>query len=173
MATRSLQNKLTRVRPPRVHVTTDVQTGNAIELKELPFVVGVTGDFSGKPLEALPLIRDRRFVEINPDTFDEVLKGMKPRVSFTVENKLQPGKADAGKLSVDLTFESLEDFEPQRIAQNIPALQKLLDTRTRLNDLKARLEGNPGLERTLDEIIGNTEKRAQLSSEIRQSKDDK
>src|ERR1019366_9026619 len=114
---KSLQQKLTRVRPPRVHITTDVETGDAIEMKELPFVVGVLGDFSGQPVEALPGVRDRKFVEINPDNFDTVLESMKPHLALTVENKLQPEKADGGKLKLDLTFKSLDDFEPQRIAE--------------------------------------------------------
>lgn len=169
----SLQKKLTRVRPPRVHITTDVETGDAIEMKELPFVVGVLGDFSGQPLEQLPDVRDRKFVEINPDNFDAVLESMKPRLSLSVENKLQPDKPDGGKLKLDLTFNSLEDFEPQRIAQQVPALKELLDLRTKLGDLKVSFQGNPKFEEQLDEIVRSTEKRAQLAGEIEKSKDTK
>lgn len=169
---KSLQQKLTRVRPPRVHITTDVETGDAIEMKELPFVVGVLGDFSGQPVDALPLVRDRKFVEINPDNFDTVLESMKPHLALSVDNKLQPEKADT-KLKLDLTFKSLEDFEPQRIAQQVPELQKLLELRTKLGDLKGSFQGNPNFEEQMDDIIKSTEKRAQLAGEIQKSKESK
>jgi type VI secretion system protein ImpB len=169
----SLQKKLTRVRPPRVHITTDVETGDAIEMKELPFVLGVLGDFSGQPLEDLPAVRDRKFVEITPDNFDAVLEKMQPRVSLSVENKLQPDKPNPGKLGIDLTFKTLEDFEPQRIAQRVPAMKELLDLRTKLGDFKGSLQGNPKFEEQLDEIVKNTEKRSQLTGEIQKSRETK
>src|SRR5688500_20264588 len=103
----STQHKLDRVRPPRVHVTYDVEVGDAIEMKELPFVMGVLGDFTGQPTTPLPRLRERKFVEITPDNFDEVLAGMSPHVAFTVQNRLTDAP-DAGKLSVDLTFRSEE-----------------------------------------------------------------
>ncbi len=165
----SLQKKLTRVRPPRVHITTDVETGDAIEMKELPFVVGVLGDFSGQPSEPLPALRDRKFVEVNPDNFDTVLKSMKPRLALTVENKLT-SSPDGGKLKIDLAFEKLEDFEPQRVAENVPALKELLDLRTKLSDLKGTFQGNPTWEDELDRIIRDTEARGKLASEIRETK---
>src|SRR6266478_6380856 len=112
MAKQSTQHKLDRVRPPRVHVTYDVEVGDAIELKELPFVMGVLGDFTGQPSEPLARLRDRKFVEVNPDNFDSVLEGMKPHLSFSVENKLSED-ADAPQLKVDLKFNKMEDFEPQ------------------------------------------------------------
>jgi type VI secretion system protein ImpB len=167
----SLQKKLTRVRPPRVHITQDVETGNAIEMKELPFVVGVLGDLSGQPLEPLAALRDRKFVEITPDNFDAVLEKMKPRLALAIDNKLQPDKPDAGKLKIDLNFKSLEDFEPQRIAEQVPALKELLDLRTRLSDLKGSFQGNPKFEEELDEIVRNTEKRGQLAGEIKKSRE--
>jgi type VI secretion system protein ImpB len=170
---KSVQQKLTRVRPPRVHITTDVETGGAIEMKELPFVVGVLGDFSGQPLEALPTVRDRKFVEITPDNFDAVLESMKPHLALTVDNKLQPNNPDSGKLKLDLTFKSLEDFEPQRIAEQVPALKELLDLRTKLGDLKGSFQGNPNFEEQLDEIVRSTEKRAQLAGEIQKSRETK
>src|SRR5258708_26345080 len=111
MAKQSTQHKLDRVRPPRVHVTYDVEVGDAIELKELPFVMGVLGDFTGQPSEPLARLRDRKFVEVNPDNFDSVLEGMKPHLSFSVENKLSE-EADAPQLNGDLHFNSLDDFEP-------------------------------------------------------------
>src|SRR6516164_2173184 len=103
MARESTQHKLDRVRPPRVHITYDVELGDAIENKELPFVMGVLADLSGKPDEPLPRVRDRKFVEIDRDSFDEVMKGMKPRLAFQVENKLTN---DDTKLGVELRFNS-------------------------------------------------------------------
>src|SRR5579875_2199135 len=107
MARESTQKKLTRVRPPRVQISYDVEIGGAIEIKELPFVMGVMGDFSGQPTEPLPRLKDRRFVDVNPDNFDSVLESMKPHLAFSVENKLAED-ADAGNLKVDLNFRSLE-----------------------------------------------------------------
>src|SRR5512146_3456016 len=104
----SVNRKLERVRAPRVHISYDVETGGAIELKELPFVVGVLGDFTGQPAEPLPKLKDRKFVDVNPDNFDEVLASMKPHLAFTVENKLSEDP-EASKLAVDLHFESLDD----------------------------------------------------------------
>jgi predicted component of type VI protein secretion system len=105
----SVHRKLERVRPPRVHITYDVEIGDAIQMKEIPFVMGVLGDFSGSPAEALPRLKDRKFVEVTPDNFDDVLKSMKPRLQYKVENKLSE---EAGKIGVELKFESLDDFSP-------------------------------------------------------------
>src|SRR5882757_4719743 len=116
MAKASTQHKLDRVRPPRVHVTYDVEVGDAIEIKELPFVMGVLGDFTGQPSEPLPRMKDRKFVEVNPDNFDSVLEGMKPHLSFAVENKLSEDP-DAPKLKVDLKFRKFDDFEPDKVAR--------------------------------------------------------
>ncbi|MEP6902753.1 MAG: type VI secretion system contractile sheath small subunit, partial [Actinomycetota bacterium] len=137
MATKeSIQHKIDRVRPPRVQITYDVEVGGAIELKELPFVVGVMGDFVGKPEEPLPAIKNRKFVEIDPDNFNQVLAGMKPRVAFSVENKLQD---DGSKLGVDLTFTNIEDFEPDQIVQNVEPLRKLVEARQKLSDLRSKM----------------------------------
>src|SRR5215216_2336255 len=115
MATKeSIQHKIDRVRPPRVQITYDVEIGGAIELKELPFVIGVMGDFVGKPEEPLPAFKNRKLVEIDPDNFNQVLAGMKPRLAYTVDNKLQD---DGSKLGVELKFEDIEDFEPDQIVQ--------------------------------------------------------
>ncbi len=125
----SLQHKLDRVRSPRVHITYDVETGGAIEKKELPFVMGVFGDFTGQPEEPLPRLKDRKFVEVNPDNFDSVLAAMKPHLSFQVENKISDDP-DAGQVKVDLHFRSMEDFEPTQVARQIKPLNELLDLRT-------------------------------------------
>jgi len=161
----STQHKLDRVRPPRVHITYDVETGGAIELKELPFVMGVLGDFTGKPTEPLPRLRDRKFVEVNPDNFDQVLEGMKPHLSFTVENKLSE-EPDAPKLGVDLHFKSMDDFSPENVARQVKPLRELLDLRTKLSDLRGSLQGNEKLEELLMDAVKNTEKLGQLKSEL-------
>jgi type VI secretion system protein ImpB len=165
MARESTQHKLDRVRSPRVQITYDVEVGGAIELKELPFVVGVLGDFTGQPAEPLPKLKERKFVEVNPDNFDSVLEGMKPHLSFAVENKLSD-VPDAANLKVDLNFKKLEDFEPANVARQVGPLKELLDLRTRLSDLRGSLQGNDKLEELLLDAVGNTEKLDKLKSEI-------
>jgi len=161
----SVQKKLERVRPPRVHVTYDVETGGAIELKELPFVMGVLGDFSGQPVEPLPRLKDRRFVEINPDNFDGVLESMKPHLQFSVENKLSEDP-DAGQLRVSLDFKNMDDFAPENVAKQVKPLRELLELRTRLNDLKGTLQTNDKLDQVLLDAVSNTEKLNKLRSEL-------
>jgi len=144
----SVQKKLERVRPPRVHVTYDVETGGAIEIKELPFVMGVMGDFSGQPVDPLPRLKDRRFVEVTPDNFDNVLESMKPHLAFSVENKLSEDP-DAGQLKVSLDFKSMDDFAPENVAKQVKPLRELLELRSRLNDLKGTLQTNEKLDQVL------------------------
>jgi len=167
MARESTQHKLDRVRSPRVHITYDVETGGAIELKELPFVVGVLGDFTGQPVEPLPKLKERKFVEVNPDNFDTVLEGMNPHLSFAVENKLSD-EPDAPNLKINLNFKSMDDFEPENVARQVPPLKQLLDLRTRLSDLRGSLQGNDKLEELLLEAVGNTEKLEKLKGEIKE-----
>jgi type VI secretion system protein ImpB len=159
----SIQHKIDRVRPPRVQITYDVEVGGAIELKELPFVLGVMGDFVGKPEEPLPAIKNRKFVEIDPDNFNQVLAGMKPRVAFSVDNKLQD---DGSKVGVDLTFNSIEDFEPDNIVQQVEPLRKLVEARQKLSDLRSKMDGNEKLENILNDIISDTDKQKQLSDAL-------
>ena len=166
MARESTQHKLDRVRSPRVHITYDVETGGAIELKELPFVVGVLGDFTGQPTEPLPKLKDRKFVEVNPDNFDSVLEGMKPHLAFSVENKLSD-EPDAPNLKIDLNFKSMDDFDPENVARQVKPLKELLDLRTRLSDLRGSLQGNDKLEELLLDAVGNTEKLDKLKTEIK------
>jgi len=165
MAKPSTQHKLDRVRPPRVQITYDVETGGAIELKELPFVVGVLGDFSGQPEQPLPKLKERRFVEVTPDNFDTVLESMKPHLSFSVENKLSED-ANAGQIRVDLKFKSLEDFEPEQVARQVKPLKELLDLRRRLNDLKGTLQTNDKLDEALLDAVSKTDKLDKLKSEV-------
>jgi type VI secretion system protein ImpB len=165
MARESTQHKLDRVRPPRVQITYDVETGGAIEIKELPFVMGVLGDFTGQPVEPLARLRDRKFTEVNPDNFDQVLAGMKPHLAFGVENKLSEDP-DAGQLKVDLHFKSLDDFEPENVARQIKPLRELLELRTRLADLRGTLQTNDKLEEVLMKTAKDPKAMAKLREEI-------
>jgi type VI secretion system protein ImpB len=165
MGRESTQHKLDRVRSPRVHITYDVEIGGAIELKELPFVMGVLGDFTGQPEQPLAKLKERKFVEVNPDNFDSVLEGMKPHLSFSVENKLSEDP-EAANLKVDLRFKSMDDFDPENVARQVKPLKELLDLRTRLSDLRGSLQGNDKLEELLLESVGNTEKLEKLKGEM-------
>src|SRR6185369_7536955 len=158
MARESTQHKLDRVRPPRVQITYDVEVGGAIELKELPFIVGVMGDFTGQAEKPLPKLKDRKFVEVNPDNFDTVLENMKPHLGFAVENKLSE-EPDAPNLKVDLRFAKMEDFDPQNIARQVKPLKEL-------RDLRGSLQGNDKLEELLLEAVGNTENREKLKADL-------
>jgi type VI secretion system protein ImpB len=158
----SLQHKLDRVRSPRVHITYDVETGGAIEMKEIPFVMGVLADLSGKPDEPLPRLRDRKLVEIDRDNFHEVLKGMKPRLAFRVDNKLTN---DDTKLAIELRFQHLDDFSPERVAQQVEPLRKLIEVRRQLSSLLAKTDGNDQLSARLQEIISSTELLHQVGKE--------
>ena len=162
MAKKSLQHTLDRVRAPRVHITYDVEIGDAIEKKEIPFVVGVLGDFSGKPDEPLPKLKDRKFVEIDRDNFDNVLAGMKPRLAFRVDNKLAE---DNSQIAVELRFKSLDDFHPEQVAQKIDPVRKLLEARRKLSDLVNKLDGNDRLDELLQSVITSTQSLEKLAKE--------
>lgn len=170
MAKQSTQHKLDRVRPPRVQITYDVEVGDAIEVKELPFVMGVLGDFTGQPTEPLARLKDRKFVEVTPDNFDSVLESMRPHLAFTVENKLSED-VDAPKLAVDLHFKSMDDFEPDHVARQVKPLRELLELRERLSDLRGSLQGNDKLEELLRDAVSNTEKLSRLKTEIEGGKE--
>ena len=163
MAKESTQHKLDRVRAPRVQITYDVEVGNAIELKELPFVMGVLGNFTGQPEKPLAEMKDRKFVEINPDNFDSVLRGMSPHLAYSVENKLN---SDAGQVKVDLRFESMDDFSPENVAKQVKPLKELLDLRAQLSDLRGSLQGNDKLDDILVKVLSNTEERDKLKAEL-------
>jgi len=159
----STQHKLDRVRAPRVHITYDVDIGDALEKKELPFVVGVLGDFSGNPLEPLPKLKDRKFVYIDRDNFNGVLKGIKPRLTYRVDNTLAK---NGTQLGVELNFNSLEDFEPQNVVKQVEPLRKLLEVRNKLADLRNKMGGNDKLEELLMDVLQNTEKLKTLGKEF-------
>lgn len=156
MGSESLQHKLDRVRRPRVQITYDVETGGAMQKVELPFVVGVMADLSGMPKEALKPMKDRKFATIDRDNFNDILQKSAPRVAIKVDNKLQE---DANsKLAVELNFKNMDDFDPAKVAAQVPALKELLDMRHRLNQLMSKMEGNDKLEAMLADVLQNTEK---------------
>jgi len=165
MARESIHKKLEKVRPPRVHVAYDVEIGDAIETKELPFVMGVMADLTGQPTEPLARLKDRRFVEITPDNFDGVLESMKPHLSYSVENKLSED-SQAGQLKVDLNFKSMDDFEPEQVAKQVKPLRELLELRSKLADLRGSLQGNEKLDDLLLDAVSNTEKMDKLRKEL-------
>ena len=156
MPKESLQKKIGRVRPPRVQITYDVETGGAIEKKELPFVVGVLADLSGQPDKPLPAIKDRKFVEIDRDNFDQVLAKMTPRLTFKVDNKLSD---DDTKIGVELKFASMEDFEPQNVVEQVEPLRKLIE-------LRSSLYGNDKLEKMLQQILSDDQELNKLRTEV-------
>ena len=161
----STQKKLERVRPPRIQISYEVETGGAMEMKELPFLMGVLGDFTGQPTEPLARLKERKFVEVTPDNFDDVLASMKPHLAFTVENKLSE-ESDAPKLAVDLNFRSMDDFSPDAVARQVKPLRELLELRTQLADLRGSLQTNEKLDDVLQQTLGDKEKMAQLKSEL-------
>lgn len=158
----SVQKRLQKVRPPRVQLTYDVEKGDAIEQKELPFVVGVLGDFSGKPEQPLPKLKDRKFVNVDLDNFDEVLEGMAPRAVYRVPNKISD---EGGEFAVELKFNSIDDFRPEAVVEQVEPLRRLLESRSKLADLRNKLAGNEKLEDLLNDVLTNTEQLKQLGSE--------
>jgi len=160
----SVQKRLERVRPPRVQLSYDVEVGDAIENKELPFVMGVMGDFTGQqdPNNPLPKLKERKFVNVDLDNFDDVMKGMAPKASYRVKNALS---SDGGEFGVNLEFKSMDDFSPEAVVQGVEPLRKLLEVRTKLSDLRNKLAGNDKLEDVLSEVLSNTEKLRQLGQE--------
>ena len=163
MGSESLQHKLDRVRRPRVQITYDVETGGAMQKVELPFVVGVMADLSGQPKEALRPMKDRKFTTIDRDNFNDVLQRSAPRVALKVENKLTDQE---GKLGVELNFKSMDDFEPAKVAAQVPALKEMLDMRHRLTQLMSKMEGNDKLEAMLADVLKNTEKAKAIQTEM-------
>jgi type VI secretion system protein ImpB len=150
----SIQKRLQKVRPPRVQLTYDVEKGDAIEQKELPFVMGVVADLSGMPAEPLPKLKDRKFVNIDVDNFDDVMSAVAPRAVYRVPNRLSD---QGGEFGVELRFESIEDFRPEAVVEQVDPLRKLLEARTKLADLRNKLAGNEKLEDILSEVLANTE----------------
>lgn len=159
----SIFDRKARVRPPRVHITYEVETNGALVQKEIPFVVGVLADLSGKPAQALERLKDRKFVEVNRDNFDDVLKSMKPRVAMYVENTL---KGDGSEMAVELNFEKLSDFRPENVVRQVEPLAKLQQARNQLKDLLGRMEGNDRLDELLNTIVDNSSVRDKLGTAL-------
>lgn len=157
----STQHKLDRIRPPRVQITYDVEVGGAIQKKELPLVVGILADLSGKPEEALPPLKERKFIEIDRDNFNDVLGSIQPRMVASVDNHLSK---EGGKTSVDLRFKNLDDFSPVSIVRQVESLRKLFESRQRLNDLLAKLDGNDTLDNMLQQTVANPDELKQLKA---------
>lgn len=163
MSGSSVYGKLNRVRKPRVHISFEVETNGAQQVKELPFVVGVMGDFSGDATKPLKPLRDRGFVQIDRDNFDKVMASMNPGLKLTVENKLA---GDGSEMKVDLAFNSIEDFDPARIAEQVPALKSLLETRAKLRDLLVKADRSGELEELLEQVLQNDGRIKALSSQL-------
>lgn len=159
----SIHNKLKRVRKPRVHITYDVETNGAQVKKELPFVVGVMGDYSGDNAENRKALKERKFVQIDRDNFNEAMGKVNPKLNLQVENTLA---GDGSKMGVDLDFHNMDDFSPEAIVDQVPALKKLLEARSKLRDLLSKADRSEDLENVLEDILKNTDNIAELSKEL-------
>lgn len=160
----SVQKKLLRIRPPRVRITYDVETGGAIEKTELPFIVGILADLKGEREDAehYPSLKERSMIEIDRDNFDDVMKAIEPRAAYQVENKLSE---DGGKFAVDLKFRSLDDFDPDQVVNQIEPLRRLIEARSKLADLRNKMAGNDKLEDLLSEVLSNTQQLEALAKQ--------
>lgn len=167
MGSESVQKKLDRVRKPRVHITYDVETEGATVVKELPFVVGVLGDFSGQPSEPLKPLKDRKFIQIDRDNFNDVMARMTPGLNMRVKNTLQD---DGSELGVQLKFSSMDDFAPEKVAQQIDPLKKLIETRDKLRDLLTKIDRSEDLEGLLEKVLSNTEELKKLKDQLGETK---
>ena len=159
----SVHAKLNRVRKPRVHISYDVETEGAAIQRELPFVMGVMGDFSGDPTSPLQPMSDRKFVQIDRDNFNDVMARMTPGVNLKVDNKLSE---DGGQMAVGLKFNSIEDFEPARVAAQVPALRTLMETRAKLRDLMSKVDRSEELEGLLEKVLQNENELKTLGGQL-------
>ena len=150
----STQHKLDRIRSPRVQITYDVHVGGAIQMKELPFVGGILADLSGKQEEPLPKLKERKFVEIDRDNFNNIMSSINPRLELLIPNRLAD---DGTKFKVELKFSHIDDFNPLNILKQMKPLKKLYEARQRLSDLLTKLDGNDELDNLLKDIVANTE----------------
>ena len=166
----SIHDKLKRVRKPRVHITYDVETEGAIVKKELPFVVGVMGDFSGHNQEVLKPLKDRRFIQIDRENFNDVLKKMSPSLKLDVDNTLTD---DGTKFSVDLNFKSIDDFEPAAVVNQVEPLRNLMEPRNKLRDLMTKIDRSEELENVLEEVLSNTASLDSIAKELKLEESEK
>jgi len=159
----SSQKFIARNRAPRVQIEYDVELYGAQKKVQLPFVMGVLSDLSGKPEEALPAVADRKFLEVDVDNFDARMKSMKPRVAFQVENTL----TGEGSLPVDITFESMDDFSPAAVARKVDGLNKLLEARTQLSNLITYMDGKTGAEELISKVLADPALLSTLTAEAK------
>lgn len=159
----SVHDKLKRARKPRVHITYDVELEGAQIQQELPFVVGVLGDFSGNPTEALKPLRDRKFTQIDRDNFNDIMAKVEPALNFKVDNTLA---GDGSQMAVALKFNSMEDFEPGQVLDQVAPLRNLLETRNKLRDLLSKADRSDDLEALLERVLQNSDDLAKLSNEL-------
>ncbi|HEV7264405.1 MAG TPA: type VI secretion system contractile sheath small subunit [Falsiroseomonas sp.] len=159
----SVHGKLNRVRKPRVHITYEVETEGAEVVKELPFVVGVMGDFSGDPTAPLKPLAERKFVQIDRDNFNDVMASFTPGLKLKVDNTLA---GDGSQMSVDLAFKSIDDFDPARVAQQVPALAAMLETRAKLRDLMSKVDRSEELESLLEQVLSSEAELKSLSEQL-------
>ena len=159
----SIHKKLERVRKPRVHITYEVETEGAMVERELPFVVGVMGDFSGDPTEPLKPLKDRKFIQVDRDNFNDVMARLTPGLNLKVENTLQD---DGSQMAVELKFRSMEDFEPGAIVNQVPALKKLMETRNQLRDLMTKVDRSDQLEKVLERVLQSTDDLKKMGSDL-------
>lgn len=167
---KNIQQKLGRVRPPRVNITYDVEVGDAVEKKEIPFVAGVLSDLSGKPEKPPAPIKERKFVEIDRDNFDNVLEGMNPRLTYRVDNKIED---DGSSIGVELKFKCLDDFHPEKVAAQVEPIRKLVEARQKLYNLMAKIDGNDKLDELLQDVIANSAKLEALGKAAEANEDGK
>ena len=166
----SIHDKLKRVRAPRVHITYDVETnGNTIE-KEIPFVMGVLGDYSGDNIEGKKQLKERKFAQVDRDNFNDLMDNINPKLKLKAENTLDN---DDSELGVDLSFNSLEDFEPHKLVEQVEPLRKLMETRNKLRDLLTKADRSEELENILEEVLSNTKSLSGLSNELGNDQEDK
>jgi len=166
----SIHDKLKRVRKPRVHITYDLETNGSIVEKEIPFVMGVMGDYSGDNADNKKALKDRKFSQIDRDNFNEIMSKVNPQLRMKVENMLEN---DGSEMSVNLDFKNMEDFEPQKIVEQIEPLRKLMETRNKLRDLLTKADRSEDLESILEDVLSNTAALSSLSSELSIEKGDK
>ena len=166
----SIHDKLKRVRKPRVHITYDLETNGEVSKKELPFVMGVMGDYSGDNTDAKKPLKDRKFSQIDRDNFDDVMTKVNPKLFMKVENTLED---DGSEMGVNLDFNSMEDFEPHKLVEQVKPLKNLMETRNKLRDLLTKADRSEELENLLEDILSNTEALASLSNELGTDEDKK
>jgi type VI secretion system protein ImpB len=159
----SIHDKLKRVRKPRVHITYDLETNGSIVEKEIPFVMGVMGDYSGDNAEGKKSLKDRKFSQIDRDNFNDIMTKVNPQLRMKVANLLEN---DGSEMSASLDFKTMEDFEPHRIVEQLEPLKKLMDTRNKLRDLLTKADRSEDLEAILEDVLSNTNALSSLSNEL-------